>query len=419
MGDCQKCGKSTNDPQPYCENCQPKQDTKQPADFAKSSEWLEASNFYEEYQEVQKSYKKRNWKKIFASLVTLLLFLGFGVTGWFYLTKITSANHTVQEFERAVKNEEADRLAQLVTFNHADSDFNKSQAADMIQYFNEHTDRFASTIAYLRASAEGADEEKDQLLHVTNVGDRLVLFDHYKLTLEPEHLNIETSQENVSLYIDGDKVGEMTEGVYKVQGVTPGEHVVKGEVEVNGEQYDQMMSVNTYESREEPVALEFDELSPEAAEADLRETLDDDIKQAVEQHIQEYIKAYETKDVTAFTVMKNDSYIEDTEQSIEEMEDSGKSFFGEIKNITYDDGSIEFRHHEENELFTSSIIVSFLLDTGYYLNGDDAEDVLSSESTYSWEYELSYDQEARRWVISSGTPMAMFETDELDVKEYN
>ncbi|MCP3028089.1 hypothetical protein [Halobacillus sp. A5] len=392
---------------------------KQPADFARSNDWLNASQYYEEYQEEQKSYKKRNWKKIFVSFITLLLLISFAATGWVYLTKITSAEHSVQEFEKAIKNNDADRIVQLVSFDHVSDGFTRSQAKHMVEHYNDHPGEFASTIGYLRASADGAEEEDTQRLHVSNSGQRWVWFDQYKLKLNPAHLNVQTSQENVDLYLNGDQVGEMTEGVYELQGVTPGEHVVKGEVEVNGDKYDQVMSVNTYETTDETIILEFEELSPQGMEDTIEESLEEDIKKAVERHVQDYIEVYENQDISSFTVMKNNSYIEDTEANIQDMKDSEKNFYGDLKNVTYDIGSLTFDHNEETEQFTSSIVVSFILDTGYYLNGEEPEEMLSNENTYSWEYEFTYDGEERKWFITSGTPMAMFKTSNLEEIEYD
>ncbi|GGF31159.1 hypothetical protein GCM10010954_32940 [Halobacillus andaensis] len=418
MGECQSCGKSTVSSQTYCDDCQPNQKVKQPADFARSDEWLNASRYYEEYQDEQNSYKKRNWRKIFVSLVTLLLLLGFSATGWAYLTKITSAKHTVQEFEKAVKKSDAERLVQLVSFDHTSTGFNKTQANHMIDYFEQSPSEFVSMLGYLRASADGAEEDESQNMHVHHLGAKWLLFDQYKIKLDPAEINIQTSQQNVNLYLNGDQVGELSEGRYELNGVTPGEHVVKGEVEVNGDRYDHIMSVNTYENTDDPIEMEFDELSPEVLQASLDERLEDDIKNAVENHVHEYVEAYEEKDINAFQVMKNDSYLQDTDASIQEMDELGKNFSGGVKAITYDVGSLELKRDEVSDLFTSSIVVSFVLDTGYYLDGDDPDNMLSNENTYSWHYEFTYDEDEKAWVITSGKPMAMFETDELEVKEF-
>ncbi|MFG6147977.1 TcaA second domain-containing protein [Halobacillus sp. B23F22_1] len=418
MGECQSCGNNTVRSQRYCNDCQSNQNVKQPADFARSDEWLNASRYYEEYQDEQNSHKKRNWRKIFASIITVLLLLGFAATGWAYLNKVTSAKHTVQEFEKAVKNSDAERLVQLISFEHTSTGFNKSQAEHMIHYFKESPGEFLALIGYLRASADGAEEDESQNMHVNRLGTKWLLFDQYKIKLDPAGINIQTSQENVNLYLNGDEVGELSEGIYELKGVTPGEHVVKGEVEVKGDRYDHIMSVNTYENKDNPIEIEFEELSPEVLQASLEKRLEDDIKTAVENHVNEYVEAYEDKDINAFQVMKNDSYLQDTEANIQEMDELGKNFSGEIKSITYDIGSLELERDETSDLFTSSIIVSFVLDAGYYLEGDDPDHMLSNENTYSWNYEFAFEEEEKSWVITSGTPMAMFETDELEVKEF-
>ncbi|WP_173915603.1 hypothetical protein [Halobacillus sp. Marseille-Q1614] len=389
-----------------------KKKAKQPAEFANSTEWLDASNYYEKYKESQQSYKKRNWKRIFISIITISLLLVFLVTGWLYLDKISSAEH-------AVNQEDPEKLADLISFPHDSQSFNASQANHMIDYYKKHPGEFVSTVGYLRTSSGTSEEiESEHFLHIKDFGKKWLVFDHYAIELDAAKAEVQSDINEVSLYLNGEEVGKLSNGIYAINGLTPGEHVLKGEVHRGDKVYDEVVSLNTYQTSNEPITLEFEEFSTESQEEVLSDNLESDLKQAVQEHVEEYIAAFEAKDMGEFKRMKNESYLERTDETIQEMTDLGQNYDGKVMGIGYDIGSLDFSYDEDSKLYNAAFTVSFTFDSGYYLDGDGLENSLRTENTYYWNYEFTYDEAEQNWFITGGTPLSGYTTDELDIREF-
>ncbi|UOR11659.1 TcaA second domain-containing protein [Halobacillus amylolyticus] len=418
MGECRKCGKEISPSLEECEECSAEQRAKQPAEFAENHEWLNASNYYSEHVEEQRSYRKRNWRKIFVTLISIALFIGFATTLWLYLSKVTSAQHVVQEFEEAVNEENANKLVDLVAFDHAKQTFNEGQAKLMIDYYNNHSDQFVSTLSYLRSASKGEGIDSEYALHLQDQGSQWLVFDQYALSLDPVSIEISSNVKNVTLYLDGNKVGLLEgDSVYELAGLTPGEHIVKGVVDVDGNKHDEIISINTYETSE-PIQLIFEDVKPDVTAGSLSESLEKDLKEAVSDHVEQYIAAYESKDIAKFKRMKSEEYLESAQNNIEGLEATGENFVGEVTEIVYDIGSMEITSADEERPFTSSLYVSFTFHSGYYNNDEQPSDMVREESTYIWNYNLTYDEAESMWFITSGMPVSSMKTEDTEVVEF-
>ncbi|MFD2922558.1 TcaA second domain-containing protein [Halobacillus naozhouensis] len=420
MGECRKCGREIPPSQQGCEDCNSARKAKQPAEFAENHEWLNASHYYSDHMEEQRSYRKRNWRKIFITVITFVLLAGFAVTFWMYLTKVTSAQHVVQEFEEAVKEEDANRLVDLVAFNHENQSFNVKQAELMVDYYNQHSDQFVSTLSYLRSVSDGEEDSSgsNSIIHLQNQGSQWLLFDQYALTLDPVSVDVSSNAENVALFLDGNKIGTITgNSVYELAGLTPGSHIVKGIVKANGKKHDEIISINTYQTSQ-PVSLEFENITPEATLESLSGSLEEDLKQAVTDHVKEYVAAYEAKDISKFKRMQSEEYLEASENEIEKLEEMGAEFEGEVTKIVFDLGSMEITSEEGKRPFTSTMYASITFQSGYFDENVDSSERLKEENTYIWNYDLTYDDQEDMWLISSGTPVSSMRTEETELVEF-
>ncbi|MFC7321870.1 TcaA second domain-containing protein [Halobacillus campisalis] len=404
MEKCIECGNEVHSSNSTCEECTSNTRAKQPSYFAASDDWLNASQYYERHYKEQKKNKNKNWKKIFTTLITVAMVIGLSVTGWAYLSKITSSEYIVHEFENAVKENDAESLLKLIDFQHASESFKLTHAENMVEHFNKSSGEFVETLGYLRASADGAELENEQMLHVSNQGSKWLMFNDYKLQLTPENMEVFSTQSGVKLYLNNEQLGTLSKGTYELSGLPPGEHELKGVVEIDGETYDEVVTINTYELSKETVEVNFEDLNPQAVKASLEETLEADLQQAVSEHVEEYVTAFKEKDITVFNRMRNDSYLEDTKLSIEEMESLGQHYDGEIKGIFYE-GNPEVTVDKETGSYKSTMSASFDIKSGYYLDGEGEDSARMNKNTYSWEYDFTFDDEENLWVITSGKPM--------------
>ncbi|UOQ94412.1 hypothetical protein MUO14_05510 [Halobacillus shinanisalinarum] len=420
MGECRKCGREISPSREECEECSSEQRAKQPAEFAENHEWLNASNYYSEHVEEQRSYRKRNWRKVFITFISIALFIGFATTLWLYLSKVTSAQHVVQEFEEAINEENANKLVDLITFDHVKQTFNEGQAKLMIDYYHNNSDQFVSTLSYLR-SASGKKEEgtdSEYALHLQDQGSQWLVFDQYALALDPVSVEVSSNVKNVSLFLDGDEVGTLVgDSIYELAGLTPGGHIVKGIADVDGNQHEEIISINTYETSD-PIQLTFENVNPDVTAESLSKSLEKDLKKAIAEHVEQYIAAYESKDIAEFKRMKSEEYLESAQNHIEDLEAMGENFAGEVTEIVYDTGSMKLTSGEEERPFTSSLYVSFTFNSGYYHDDEEPSDMVKEEETFIWNYNLTYDGAEAMWFITSGKPVSSMETEETEVVEF-
>ncbi|WP_082233344.1 TcaA second domain-containing protein [Halobacillus massiliensis] len=397
-----------------------KQKTKLPADFANSKDWHEASQYYDQYMETRKVHKKRNWKRIVIYIITLSFILCFSLSGWFYLERVSSAEYTAQKFEKAIKEQDVSKLSELLVFPHDSQSFNASQANHMIDYYKKHSGEFVSTVGYLRSSS-GIKEERnpDYFIHMNKSGKKWGIFDDYSIELDASRITVQSAAKGVFLYLNDEHIGKLeTNGVFAIEGITPGEHVLKGVVNSGEKKYEEIISLNTYQNFDEPLSLKFEELSIVNRKKFLEEDLEEEITEAVHTHSKEYILALESKDIGEFNIMKNESYLERAEKSIVEMKELGQSYEGEIKEIGFDLGSLDFSYDNKRDIYQSNITVSLTFNSGYYLDGDSPDHALRAKNTYYWDYEFTYDENDQHWYITSGTPLTDYQTDNMDVIKF-
>ncbi|WP_163526893.1 TcaA second domain-containing protein [Halobacillus ihumii] len=420
MGECRKCGREISPSQQECEDCNSAGKAKQPAEFAENHEWLNASHYYSDHIEEQRSYRKKNWKKIFITFITIALLIGFAVTFWLYLSKVTSAQHVVQKFEEAINEEDAHQLVDLVAFNHKNQSFNVKQAELMVDYYNQHSDQFVSTLSYLRSVSDGKANNSGSasMIHLQNQGSQWLFFDQFSLTLDPVSVDVSSNAEHVTLFLDGNKIGTVTgSSVYELGGLTPGSHILKGVVEVNEKKHDEIISINTYETSQ-PISLEFENDTLEATAKSLSESLEEDLKKAITDHVKEYIAAYEAKDISKFKRMQSKEYLEAAEDKMEELEAIGADFEGEVTKIVFDLGSMEITSEEDERPFTSTMYASITFQSGYFGENVDSSERLKEENTYIWNYDLMYDEQEDMWLISSGMIVSSLKTEETEEVEF-
>lgn len=211
MGFCKECGEKADNPAlKYCTNCGAAlSDEVANTDESKSR----ASNKTSEKKPM--SRKQKRSILIGGAAAVLLIAL------YFIGSTLTSPERLINNFDDAVSDQDAEELADLITFRGSDEEIDTANAEGFLLYMNENPDISQDVMESLQKQYEmldgqeqiPSDMEEWMDMLVSSAGNDMILlekgngflfFDTYELTVEPINVTLNANLPETN-YFSGDK----------------------------------------------------------------------------------------------------------------------------------------------------------------------------------------------------------------------
>ncbi|MCT2536638.1 zinc-ribbon domain-containing protein [Aquibacillus koreensis] len=146
----------------------------------------------------------------------------------------------------------------------------------------------------------------------------------------------------------------------------------------------------------------------------VNDQLADEIMFTINEHLKEYVIAYDNLDPSAFTYMKSEDYLEKMTDNFDSLESDNYRWKGGAVGTEYDLGSITL---SEDGSYTANIIVEIAFDSAFYKVDGDLSDFPNEYSAFTWDYELAYSEQEEQWFITNSKEVDKFKTN--DRKEFD
>ncbi|WP_062350658.1 zinc ribbon domain-containing protein [Bacillus kwashiorkori] len=183
--------------------------------------------------------KKTKIMLIAGIAAVVLLFAGHKM-----IESIMSEDRLIENFSEALHEQDAKKVASMLTSNDKKLDINEKTVSGLMKYYKENPDQVNETVKMLERQASALDKEKDNknksildgivdmfgssMVSLSKDG-KFLFYDKFSLKVEPIYLSLQTNYKDTVLYIDGKEVGKADEpnfeGVFGP--VLPGYHSVK------------------------------------------------------------------------------------------------------------------------------------------------------------------------------------------------
>ena len=226
MKHCKQCGQENKD-QKFCVNCGAKlDDSSQPQGNAGGK------------QPKKPMTKKQKLAAVVASGVAILF-----IALYFIGAHFTSHERLVKNFEAAVNDEDAKKLAKTLNFQDVDEKIGAADVKGFLEYLKENPDEAGSMIESLHEqsgliSGKGKQtSNKEELMEMffpsgeaalvmIEEGNGFLFFDTYKLTVEPAYVTLKTNVEGTKLYAGEKEIAEAEseDYAYEYGPLVPGLH---------------------------------------------------------------------------------------------------------------------------------------------------------------------------------------------------
>ncbi|WP_163970580.1 zinc ribbon domain-containing protein [Oceanobacillus halotolerans] len=438
-------------------------------------------------QDLKKTKGSKAKKVLLMTLIPLLILAGIGYGGYTYLSSITAPEAFLDEFETAVQEEDVATLRNMLEPSVDSLILEDAHMEELVSYYQASPEAFQNILDNLETQAETGERDPEALLQLVTDGKQYVLFDAFHLEMQPVEISVSANFDGTAIAIDGSSIGSVESGQTLISDpLLPGSHVVTANYDGEYGQYEQEVTVNTFDLelednvaavdiafdgnyvtltatdpeaylylngintgqqfkdiseygpiktdgtmtlqaiteypwgdvQSEPVQLTDTEQEEIHFELDLvNERLEDQVMDAVNNHVREYIDAYLNLDTSYFTYMKNEDYLANMEDNFEQMTEDGWGFRGDAVSAEYDLGSLKVQ--EDDGGYVANILVDLTFDSAFYEMDEDPADYPKEMTNYIWDYELTYDETEEKWFITNNVEVDSFETDNLFLYEFN
>lgn len=247
---CRHCGAKLNEGAVFCGECgKPVQEVKQPSAIESTptpegtqdalsgdqSPVQQTVPQQEGYQvPVQKKPMSKKQKVTIISLVSVAVVL---LVSYLVLKNLTDPVKMLERFEAAIEEKDEDTLMDLLSSGSSKVKLEEKHVKGLIDYLNEEERVFDDIMTSLEnqlRTLERGDKVHSYLYHLKleKDGKKFLLFDNYKIVLQPVDIIFSSNHANVDFYLDGKKVGTSKEAYedFEYGPVLPGIYKVKSEL---------------------------------------------------------------------------------------------------------------------------------------------------------------------------------------------
>lgn len=233
---CKHCGAEVKEGAVFCAQCGKGLYEKE----VKSKAQVEKLN--QSVKRITNFLKKRKW--VIGLTIVVLSFIVFYQIG----LSMTSQKQLVDQFEKAINEEDAKALSTLLYSPDSELEVNEKTAENLLNLFIKNPDRFDETLWGLSSQAN-IDKKETNLrtawlefssslspLEISNIGKTKLIFDEYKIEVTPQYMSIDTNLKDVKIFVDDElvetvidenstiRLGPYLPGTYQVKAVYEGEN---------------------------------------------------------------------------------------------------------------------------------------------------------------------------------------------------
>ncbi|NMO97905.1 zinc ribbon domain-containing protein [Paenibacillus lemnae] len=269
---CRECGTGLSDQAKFCRECGTGTDTQA------GIEALEARNVQASEGEQEAQYaraevasaspapakglsRKQKW---FAGLAVLLVVLLFGTykAGEYY----ASPERLVTRFEKALASEDAAQTADLLTSKDPKLVLDEKSITALMAYLKQHPEEQDFLLSGLKEQAEAAKNKEmsveplDGILNLEKDG-KMLMFDTYRLDLEPVYFKLQTNFADTVLTVNGKQAAVSDNANFEVEAgpYVPGVYTVGAQLKNDYINLNETVETEVWEpDRTRTVDLELD-----------------------------------------------------------------------------------------------------------------------------------------------------------------
>lgn len=164
-------------------------------------------------------------KKFIISAVVILLVVIAGLISFKVLDAKNDPAKIVQQFEEAVKNENAKEVANLLNSGQDEMKVSEKDGKSLLACFKENPDVLADTIQYLKDDAAALDQgiNSSETMHgglfsLVDAGKKWLFFSEYGISFKPIYIEVTTNQDETEVLINNEEQGKLKENDKKTFG---------------------------------------------------------------------------------------------------------------------------------------------------------------------------------------------------------
>lgn len=237
MRTCQHCKEEVSETTKFCNHCGKSLEDKQVHEQEESAT-SESQQQEEVKQEVEppvsnqkvtsekKAPKKKTNIIIISSIAIIVLIIGIAVLGKFQ----SSVDHLLKDFESAVKDKDAKKLADILTVDHKELEITEESVEGLIQLYESAPSELTYLLNNLQAQATDIGGlAKMYPIDLVKDGKRFLFYDDYKLIVNPVYIKVTTDYKDTDIIINDEVIATTDKDDYsgEVGPIMPGEHVVE------------------------------------------------------------------------------------------------------------------------------------------------------------------------------------------------
>ncbi|MFC0526013.1 hypothetical protein ACFFGV_20775 [Pontibacillus salicampi] len=209
---------------------------------------------------------KKLWSLVIAGVLGIVLIVQ--LSG--YVSSASAAQSQVDQLEDAIRNEDSQKLVDLVDSSADNWDFTKKEADRLITFFQENPRKLDSLLSVLSERAtklEAADTEVSPVpgysygfFNLQEDGNKYVFFKDYQLLISPALLVVKAATGDSTITIDDEEIKPSEKNGEKLTygPLGPGTYEVKNTTPSNVSAIKESKEVTLYQMEMEQEVIEFD-----------------------------------------------------------------------------------------------------------------------------------------------------------------
>ena len=264
MNFCRHCGSKLNEGAVFCGECGKRvQDVGQPSaiEVAPTAEeledaWVETQSPVQPSQVSAPVQRKPMTKKQKVTLITLLSVAAVLFVSYLVLKNLTDPVKMLERFEVAIEEKDGDSLMSLLSSGSSKVKLEENHVQGLIDFLNEEERVFDELMTSLENQLKNLEKgdkvnSSPYYLKLEKDGKKFLLFDNYKIVLQPVNIYFSSNYANVDFYLNDEKVGTSKRAYEDIKygPVLPGNYKVKSELKGQFASAVNEMEVNLFEER--------------------------------------------------------------------------------------------------------------------------------------------------------------------------
>lgn len=236
MRTCQHCKEEVSASTKFCNHCGKSLEDKQINEQEESatSESQQQEEVKKETPPVsdQKVKNEKNTSKkktniiIISAIAIIVLVIGIAVLGKFQ----SSVDHLLKDFETAVKDNDAKKLADILTVDHKELEITEESVEGLIQLYESNPSELTYLLNNLKAQAQDLGGLTNMYpIDLIKDGKKFVFYDDYKLIVNPVYIKVTTDYKDTDIIMNDEVLVTTDKDDYssEIGPILPGKHVIE------------------------------------------------------------------------------------------------------------------------------------------------------------------------------------------------